>query len=116
MGDGGWCQEILARNFAESDSYMCSNDEAQRQVEVGLGWGPVRLGASFQSIESALGKGTPSETFSDVRFVEYRWHGIEISFERTSNDVHAIYFYNHQQGSGQFGVFCGQGGQLGFDH
>lgn len=106
--DGDWCKEILAHNFPESESYRCSNDEAQTQVEENLGWGPVRVGASFQSIEQALGKGTPSETFSDVRFVEYRSRGIEVSFERTNSKVHAIYFYNHQQGSGQFGVFCGQ--------
>ena len=106
--DGGWCKEVLAHNFSESDSHKCSADETQWQVEENHGWGPVRVGASLRSIEQAIGKGTPSETFSDVQFVEYRSRGIEISFERSNNEVHAIYFYNHQQGSGQFGVFCGK--------
>jgi hypothetical protein len=106
--DGDWCKEILVRNFSESDSHKCSADEAQWQVEEDHGWGPVRVGARLQSIEQVLGKGIPSETFSDVQFFEYRSHGIEISFEKSNNEVHAIYFYNHQQGSGQFGVFCGK--------
>lgn len=105
---GDWCKEILAQNFPEGESYKCSDDDAQTQVEGGIGWGPVRVGASFQSVERALGKGTPSEVFADVRFFEYRPRGIEVSFERTSNKVHAIYFYNHQRGSEQFGLFCGQ--------
>ena len=33
--DGDWCKEILAHNFPESESYRCSNDEAQTQVEEG---------------------------------------------------------------------------------
>ena len=107
-GDGDWCEEILAQNFPEGESYKCSDDDAQTQVQEGMGWGLVRVGASLQSVERVLGKGTPSETFVDVRFVEYRPRGIEVSFERTSDKVHAIYFYNHQRGSGQFGVFCGQ--------
>ena len=107
-GHGDWCEEILAQNFPLGESYKCSDDDARTQVEEGMGWGPVRVGASFQSVERVLGKGTPSEAFADVRFVEYRPRGIEVSFERTSNKVHAIYFYNQQRGSGQFGIFCGQ--------
>jgi hypothetical protein len=61
--DGGWCKEILAHNFSESDSHKCSADEAQWQIEENHGWGPVQVSASLQSIEQAVGKGTPSETF-----------------------------------------------------
>ena len=106
--DGNWCEELRAHNFPESDSHRCSLSESETKIAAGSGWGPVQVGARFRSVQSALGKATPSEKFSDVLFVEYRSRGMEISLNRANDKVHAIYFYNHQQGSGQFGVFCGQ--------
>lgn len=105
---GNWCEDLLAHNLPESESHKCNATESETRIAEGLGWGPFQIGANFRSIQAALGKATPSEEFSDVRFVEYRSRGIEISLNRTDDKVHAIYFYNHQQGSGQFGVFCGQ--------
>jgi hypothetical protein len=107
-GDGDWCEDILAHNLPESESYKCNATESEAKIAEGSGWGSVQVGASFRSIQTALGKAIPSEEFSDVHFVEYRLRGIEISLNRADDRVHAIYFYNHQQGSGQFGVFCGQ--------
>jgi hypothetical protein len=103
-----WCEDILAYNFPESESYKCSGSESKTKIAAGSGWGDVQVGASYRSIQATLGQATPSEVFSDVRFVEYRSRGIEISLNRRDDRVHAIYFYNHQEGSGQFGVFCGQ--------
>lgn len=105
---GNWCEDLLAHNLPESESYKFSATESESKIAEGSGWGPIQVGASFRSIQAALGKATPSEEFSDVHFVEYRSRGIEISLDRADDKVHAIYFYNHQQGSGQFGVFCGQ--------
>ena len=107
-GDENWCEDLMAHNLPESKSYKCSESESKTKIVEGLGWGPVQVGASFQAVQTALGKGIPSEDFSDVNFVEYRSRGIEISFDRADDKVHAIFFYNHQRGSGQFGVFCGQ--------
>ena len=105
---GGWCEDLLAHNLPESESYRCNVSESEARIAPGSGWGGVQVGASYRSIQAALGKAIPSEKFSDVYFVEYRSRGIEISVNRADDKVHAIYFYNHQQGSRQFGVFCGQ--------
>lgn len=64
--------------------------------------------SQLKAVKAALGEGHPSHKYSDVYFVEYRPQGIEISFNSSDDTVHAIYFYNRQQGSEQFGVFCGQ--------
>jgi hypothetical protein len=103
-----WCGDLLAHNLPESKSYECSKDEADTRIVEGFGWGAVHVGASLQTVQAVLGTGTPSDEFSDVHFVEYRTRGIEISFDRSDDKVHAIFFYNHQQGNGQFGVFCGK--------
>lgn len=108
QNDGNWCEDLLAHKLPESESYKCNATESKMKIAEGAGWGPVQIGASFRSIQAALGKATPSEEFSDIHFVEYRSRGVEISLNRADDKVHAIYFYNHQQGSGQFGVFCGQ--------
>jgi hypothetical protein len=105
---GNWCEDLLAHNLPQSESYKCNVSESETKIAEGQGWGSVQVGASFGSIQAALGKATPSEEFSDVHFVEYRSRGIEISLNRADDKAHAIYFYNHQGGSGQFGVFCGQ--------
>jgi hypothetical protein len=103
-----WCEDILSRNAPADNSWGCSKDEAQTRIVGGVGWGVVRLGADLKAVEAALGVGHRSDKFSDVYFVEYRPRGIEISFNNSDRTVHAIYFYNRQQGSEQFGVFCGQ--------
>jgi hypothetical protein len=103
-----WCGELLSRNAPTTNLDACSEDEAQTRIVEGIGWGAVRIGAHLKAVKAALGEGHPSEKYSDVSFVEYRPQGIEISFNNSDATVHAIYFYNRQQGSGQFGVFCGQ--------
>jgi len=107
-GEENWCNDILAHNLPESTPYECSKDEAETKIVEGLGWGAVHVGESLKAVQVALGKGTPGDEFLDVHFVEYRARGIEISFDRPDDKVHAIYFYNHQQGSEQFSMFCGQ--------
>lgn len=93
-----WCEDILAHNFPESESYKCNGSESETKIAAGSGWGDVQVGANYRSIQAALGKATPSEAFSDVHFVEYRSRGIEISLNRADDKIHAIYFYSHQQG------------------
>ncbi|MGA2051534.1 MAG: hypothetical protein ABSG96_28040 [Terracidiphilus sp.] len=103
-----WCSDLLSRNASATNSHACSDDVAQTRIVEGVGWGAVRLGTNLKIVKTALGEGYPSDKFSDVHFVEYRPLGIEISFNNSDDKVHAIYFYNRQQGSEQFGVFCGQ--------
>jgi hypothetical protein len=103
-----WCDDLLSRNASAGSSHACSEDEAQTRVVEGVGWGAVRMGANLKAVKAALGEGHPSHKYSNVYFVEYRPQGIEISFNSSDDTVHAIYFYNRQQGSEQFGVFCGQ--------
>jgi hypothetical protein len=103
-----WCDDLLSRNASATNSHACGAYEAQTRVVEGVGWGAVRMGANLKAVKEALGEGHPSHQYSDVYFVEYRPQGIEISFNSSDDTVHAIYFYNHQQGSEQFGVFCGQ--------
>jgi hypothetical protein len=107
-GENDWCEDVLSHNAPVESSYECSADEAQAKIAAGVGWGVVRVGASFKAVRAALGEAHPSEKYSDVHFVEYRTRGIELSVNNSDDTVHAIFFYNHQQDSGQFGVFCGQ--------
>lgn len=106
--ENDWCEDVLSHNAPAGSSYECSADEAQTKIVAGAGWNMVRVGASFKAVRAALGDAHPSEKYSDVHFVEYRTRGIELSVNNSDDTVHAIFFYNHQQDSGQFGVFCGQ--------
>ena len=63
--------------------------------------------SQLKAVKAALGEDR-ADKYSDVYFVEYRPQGIEISFDSSDDTVHAIYFYNRQQGSEQFGGFSGQ--------
>jgi len=103
-----WCEELLSRNAPADNSHACSEDEAKTGIVQGVGWGAVHVGADLKTIKATLGEGHPGQKYSDVSFVEYRPQGIEISFNNSDKTVHAIYFYDRQQDSGQFGIFCGQ--------
>ncbi len=86
----------------------CHEDAAQPKIIAGEGWGQVRLGAPSKAVDGFLGEGQAGHTYSDGYFKDYVAKGIQVSFENASNSVHAIFFYNHQQGSEELGVFCGQ--------
>lgn len=107
QGENDWCTDVLSHNAPADSPYECRSDEAQTRVVAGVGWGAVRVGGNFKAVRAALGEAHLSEKFSDVHFVEYRTRGIELSVNNSDDTVHAIFFYNHQQDSGQFGVFCG---------
>ena len=55
-----------------------------------------------------MGDGQAGHGYSYTYFKDYVAKGVQVSFENASNSVHAIFFYNRQQGSEELGVFCGQ--------
>jgi hypothetical protein len=110
-----WCKVLLnksetsaSRSSSEKAQPDCEKNEAQPKIIAGEGWGPVRVGAASKTVEAFLGEGKSGRTYSDVYFKSYLPNGLEVSFENTSNTVHAIYFYNRQRDEEEFGVFCGR--------
>jgi len=100
------CQS--ARTSAEPLHTDCQEDMAQAKIVAGEGWGPVRVGASFKTVDTFLGKGRPESKSSHVYFKDYPLKGIQVLFENDSGTVHSIYFYNHQGNNPEFHAFCGQ--------
>jgi hypothetical protein len=110
-GEDDWCKELLVGKSETPDESAhadCHEVEAQPAIVAGEGWGAVRLGAASKTVDAILGEGQPGRRYSQVYFKDYPQKGIQVSFENTSNTVHAIYFYNGQRDSGQFEVFCGR--------
>jgi hypothetical protein len=70
--------------------------------------GPVRIGAAANTVDAFLGEGKERSKYPDVYFKDYIPKGVQVSFENSSNTIHAIYFYNKQRGDEEFGFFCGQ--------
>jgi hypothetical protein len=104
-----WCKALLnLGKTAKSAQADCRDDGAQPKIVAGQGWGPVRIGAASSAVDGFLGKGQERSKYSDVYFKDYASKGVQVSFENTSNTVHAIYFYNGQQGDEELGPFCGQ--------
>jgi hypothetical protein len=104
-----WCKDLLNRGkTAESAQADCRDDEAQPKIVAGAGWGPVRIGAAANTVDAFLGEGKERSKHPDVYFKDYIPKGVQVSFENSSNTVHAIYFYNRQRGDEEFGLFCGQ--------
>jgi len=105
-----WCKELLEgkrETSVEPAQADCREDEAQPTIVAGEGWGPVRMGAASKTVDPFLGDGQPGSRYSDVYFKDYPRKGVQVSFENTSNTVHAIYFYNGQRDGRRIGVFCG---------
>jgi hypothetical protein len=86
----------------------CVVGDGQPKIVAGEGWGPVRIGATFKTVDAFLGPGRPKNELSDVYFKDYPAKGIQISFKNGSDKVEAIFFYNRQSTSPEFEVFCGQ--------
>lgn len=101
-----WCGAIRANvQPAKAD---CRNDEAQFKIVAGEGWGAVHIGAASQEVHNLLGHGQSGSKCSDTYFKDYAPKGVQVSFENSSNRVHAIYFYNGQRDNEKIGVFCGR--------
>jgi len=108
---GNWCKELLEgkqETSVEPAQADCRWDETQPTIVAGEGWGPVRIGAASKTVDAFLGEGQLDSRGSGVYFKDYPQKGVQVSFESTSNTVHAIYFYNGQRGDEQVGVFCGR--------
>jgi hypothetical protein len=104
-----WCKELLNRGKTSKSAQVdCRNDGDQPKIVAGEGWGPVRIGAASNTVDAFLGEGRERSKYSEVYFKDYSSKGVQVSFENTSNTVHAIYFYNGQQGDEELGLFCGQ--------
>jgi len=86
----------------------CQVGEGQPEIVAGEGWGPVRIGATSETVDVFLGEGRRSRKYSHVYFKDYALKGIQVSFENDSGTVHNMYFYNQQRDSPEFGVFCGE--------
>src|ERR1017187_2296408 len=86
----------------------CSQESTRPGVVAGEGWGPVRLGAPLKAVDAFLGKGQRGYEYKDGYFKQYEPKGIEVSFDKSTNTVDAIFFYNGQQNDEQIGSFCGQ--------
>ena len=104
-GADDWCGTIRAK--AATVKVECSDDEAQPKIIAGEGWGTVRLGASSKAVDHLLGEGQAGHRYSGGYFKDYLAKGVQVSFDN-ANTVHAIFFYNRQQGDEEFGVFCGR--------
>jgi hypothetical protein len=108
--EGNWCKELLegsSETSVQSAQADCREDKSQPTIVAGEGWGPVRIGAASKAVVAFLGDGQPGSRYSSGYFKEYPRKGVQVSFENTSNTVHAIYFYNGQRDSRRFEVFCG---------
>ena len=107
--EGTWCKELL-EGIRETSvgpaQHDCREDNAQPTVIAGEGWGAVRIGATSKTVDAFLGDGQPDGRGSDVYFKDYSRKGVQVSFEKTSDTVHAIYFHNRQRGDEQFATFC----------
>jgi hypothetical protein len=101
-----WCGAIRAK--VSPVKVECRDDEAQPKIIAGEGWGTVRVGAPLKAVDDSLGEGQAGHRYSDVYFKDYVARGVQVSFENANNTVHAIFFYNSQQGSEELGVFCGR--------
>lgn len=104
-----WCKELLIGRMTSVHSAQadCREGQLQPTIVAGEGWGPVRIGAASEAVVAFLGNGQRGGRYSGDYFKDYPEKGVQVSFENTTNTVHAIYFYNGQQDSKQFDVFCG---------
>ena len=99
-----WCRALLNKNKARADCKLAG----QAEIIAGEGWGPVRIGAAYKTVEGFLGEGKSAKRYSHVHFEDYEANGLQVSFDNDSDTVHAIYFYNGQRDVPQFAAFCGQ--------
>lgn len=108
--ESNWCKELLeerSETSVQSAQAGCREDESQPTIVAGEGWGPVRIGAASKAVDAFLGDGQAGKRYSHVYFKDYPRKGIQVSFENTSDTIHAIYFYNGQRNGERIGAFCG---------
>jgi hypothetical protein len=85
----------------------CHPDPAQPKIIAGVGWGTVRLGAAQKDVESLLGKGGGNGPTAHYLYEDYTDIGVQVMFERPSNTVEAVFFYNGQRWNPEYSPFCG---------
>jgi hypothetical protein len=105
-----WCEGLIGGKHApavEPAHADCREDAAQPTIVPDEGWGPLHIGAAATAVDALLGDGQTGHTYKGVYFKDYPPKGVQVSFESTSNTVHAIYFYNGQRGDEEFSDFCG---------
>src|SRR5260370_35970406 len=100
------CQ--TARTSVAPSQSDCQTGEGQPKCVADEGWGPVRIGATLKTVDIFLAEGRPGKKYSNVYFKDYAVKGIQVSFENDSDTVHEMYFFNRQQDSPEFAIFCGQ--------
>ncbi len=101
-----WCSSILAKG--DPPKADCQDDSTRPKIVAAEGWGPVRVGSDLEAVDDSLGKGRVEHRYSDVYLKDYLAKGVQVSYDNATNKVHAIFFYNGQRDSEEFGVFCGQ--------
>lgn len=109
--EGTWCKALTLSGSATGVPVVtteCSQDSTKPKIIAGEGWGPVRLGAPSKAVDAFLGKGLRKSGNKDVYFKQYVPKGVEVSFDNSTDTVHAIFFYNGQRNDEQIGLFCGQ--------
>jgi hypothetical protein len=102
-----WCNSLLGGTVNAQEPQECAFDESQPKIIAGEGFGPIRLGADFKAVQASVGE-VAEQTYPDSDFRTFAQQGIEVRLERASDTVRAIFFYNGQSDTKEFGVFCGQ--------
>ncbi len=110
--ESAWCDALTASGgktgISAATSAGCQQDSTRPEIVAGEGWRPVRIGATSKAVDAFLGEGQRGNRYSDVYFKEYASKGIEVSYDNSTDTVHAIFFYNGQHDREQIGLFCGQ--------
>ena len=109
--EGAWCKALIINGSATGvpvATNECSQDSKRPKIIAGEGWGPVRVGAPSKVVDAFLGKGQRENSYNDAYFKQYAPKGVQVSFDSSTDTVHAIFFYNGQRGDEQMGLFCGQ--------
>lgn len=84
-----------------------SADQKSSPIVAGKGWGNVAVGARRSEIERVLGKGKNLSKFADVYFLDFEEKGVQVSFTKSDDRAHAIFFYNGQRRDENFRAFDG---------
>jgi hypothetical protein len=85
----------------------CYPDAAEPKIIAGVGWGTVHVGAAQKDVESLLGTGSGDGPTATYLYENFTDRGVQVMFQRPSNTVKAVFFYNGQRGNPEYSPFCG---------
>jgi hypothetical protein len=94
-------------NAVATPQSNCHTDAAQPKIVAGVGWGTVHLGTDQKDVENLLGKGSGSGPTAKYLYENYTDIGVQVMFQRPSNTVEAVFFYNGQRLNPEYSPFCG---------